>query len=268
MSVPERIVSLSASNTEILDALGLTDRIVGVDNWSDYPPAVQALPKVGRELDIDIAAVAALRPDLVVACLSIPGMERHTPLLEAAGLPYVSVEPVGLESIFTNIRRLGEATGRREQAEALVEQVQARMAAVQRRVATMAQRPRVYWEWYPRPLVAAAGKSWMTRIIAMAGGENIFADRAEESAKVQVEEVLALQPDVILACWCGARTPPTAARIAGRPGWSAAPAVQSGRVHVVPEAYFARPGPRLADGLALLAALLQPERMKGDNQHG
>lgn len=268
MSTPKRIVSLSASNTEILDALGLTARLVGVDNWSDYPPTVQALPKVGRELDIDIAAVAALQPDLVVACLSIPGMERHIPLLEAAGLPYVAVEPVGLASIFENIRRIGEATGRQVQAEALVDQLQARLAAVQRQVATVAARPRVYWEWYPRPLVAAGGKSWMTPIIAMAGGENIFADRAEESAKVQAEEVLALQPDVILACWCGARTPPTAARVAGRPGWESAPAVQAGRVHVVPEAYFARPGPRLAEGLALLAALLQPERMEGFVSNG
>lgn len=258
MSSPQRIVSLSASNTEILCALGLTEQLVGVDSWSDYPPAVQALPKVGRELAIDMAAVAALQPDLVAACLSIPGMEGNIAHLEAAGLPYVAVEPVGLESIFDNIIRLGEATDRRDQAAALVEQMQRRMAAVQQRAAKRTERPRVYWEWYPQPLVAATGKSWMTRIIAMAGGENIFADRAEESAKVQVEEVLARRPDVILACWCGARTPPTAERVAARPGWEQATAVQSGRVHVLPEAYFARPGPRLADGLELLAALLHP----------
>jgi iron complex transport system substrate-binding protein len=264
VSSPQRIVSLSASNTEILCELGLTEQLVGVDTWSDYPPAVKTLPKVGRELAIDFAAVTALRPDLVVACLSIPGMERNIPRLEVAGLPYVAVEPVGLESIFENIRRLGAATGRGQRAEELVEQMHAKLAAVQQRVAALAGRPRVYWEWYPQPLVAAAGKSWMTRIITMAGGENVFADRAEESAKVQVEEVLARRPEVILACWCGARTPPTAERVAGRPGWESAPAVQSGRVHVVPEAYFARPGPRLADGLELLASLLHPEQGRRD----
>lgn len=266
MSGPRRLVSLSASNTEILCALGLAEELVGVDDWSDSPPAVRALPKVGRELDIDIAAVAALRPDLVAACRSIPGMGRNIARLEAAGLPYVAVEPVGLASVFRNIRRLGEATGRREAAAALVERLQRRMATVQERVAGLAERPRVYWEWYPRPLVAAAGASWMTRLIAMAGGKNVFADRAEESAKVQLEEVLARRPDVLVACWCGARTPPTAARVAARPGWEGAAAVRAGRVHVVPEALFARPGPRLAEGLELLASLLHPEG--GDRASG
>jgi iron complex transport system substrate-binding protein len=257
---PRRIVSLSASNTEILCALGLGEQLVGVDTWSDYPPAVKALPKVGRELDIDVAAVAALRPDLVAACLSVPGMERNIPRLEAAGLPYVAVAPVGLESIFDNIRQLGEATGRQEQAADLVDRLQGRLEAVRQQMATVAGRPSVYWEWWPQPLVAAAGGSWMTSIIAMAGGDNVFADREEESATVQVEEVLARRPEVIVACWCGARTPPTAQRVAGRPGWEPSLAVQSGRVHVVPEAYFARPGPRLADGLELLAALLHPAK--------
>lgn len=264
MSRPQRIVSLSASNTEILCALGLTEQLVGVDTWSDYPPAVKTLPKVGRELDIDMAAVAALHPDLVAACRSIPGMERNITRLEAAGLPYVAVEPIGLDSIFEYIRRLGAATDRQQPAEELVGRIQARLVAVQQQVASVTERPRVYWEWYPRPLIAAAGKSWMTRLIAMAGGENIFAGRAEESTTIQVEEVLAQRPDVILACWCGARTPPTAERVAARPGWEAAAAVQSGRVHVLPEAYFARPGPRLADGLELLAALLHPECAAAD----
>jgi iron complex transport system substrate-binding protein len=263
VSSPGRIVSLSASNTEILCALGLAEHLVGVDTWSDYPPAVRTLPKVGRELDIDMAAVAALQPDLVAACLSVPGMERNIPRLEEAGLPYVAVAPVGLESVFDNIRRLGEATDRQQHAADLVDRLQGRLEAVRRRVATVAERPRVYWEWWPQPLVAAAGKSWMTTIIAMAGGDNVFADREEESAKVQLEEVLVRRPDVILACWCGARTPPTAERVAARPGWESATAVQSGRVHVLPEAYFARPGPRLADGLELLAAVLHPERAAG-----
>jgi iron complex transport system substrate-binding protein len=74
-----------------------------------------------------------------------------------------------------------------------------------------------------------------------------------------VDEVLARRPEVIFVCWCGARTPPTAPRVADRPGWEPSLAVQSGRVHVMPEAYFARPGPRLADGLELLAALVHPE---------
>jgi iron complex transport system substrate-binding protein len=258
-AAPERIVSLSASNTEILCALGLEERLVGVDTWSDYPPSVRQLPKVGRELDIDVAAVTALRPDLVVACLSVPGMERNLPRLAAAHLPYVALRPVGLDSIFDNILRAGAATGRERRAAELVAGLQARLTAVERAVAPTAPRPRVYWEWYPKPLVAAGGRSWMTRLIAMAGGENIFADCDAESTPVQLADVLARQPDVIVACWCGARTPPTAERVAARPGWEPARAAREGRVYVVPEGLFARPGPRLADGLELLAALLHPD---------
>ena len=260
---PQRIVSLSASNTEILCALGLARRLVGVDKWSDYPPAVRRLPKVGRDLAIDVDAVTALRPDLVVACLSVPGMERNVAALVAAGLPFIALNPVGLDTIFENIRIAGRATNRERRAEALSARLQREMEQVERTVADVPSRPRVYWEWYPKPLVTPGGRSWMTRLIAMAGGENVFADRDVESARVQIEEVIALQPDVIVACWCGARTLPKVARVAGRAGWESVPAVQAERVHVVPEALFGRPGPRLIDGLSLLAALLHPERFAG-----
>lgn len=252
-SGPKRIVSLSASNTEILAALGLARRIVGVDTWSDYPPAVRSLPKVGRELDVDVDKVASLQPDLVVACLSVPDMERNIPRLEAAGLRYIAPKPVGLDTVFDNIRMIGRATGRGGRADAIVTEMRTRMDAVRRANASTPARPRVYWEWYPRPLVAAAGRSWMTGLIEMAGGENVFADVDQESVKPELTDVLGRRPDVIIACWCGARTPPTASRVAGRPGWEDAEAVKAGRVYVVPEALFARPGPRLAEGLEMLA---------------
>src|SRR5207245_5624969 len=84
-----RIVAVGPSNTEILHALGLGKRIVGVDRWSDYPPRVQRLPHVGSDLRVDASAIAALEPDLVVTSLHVPGMELNHTLLEAAGLPYV-----------------------------------------------------------------------------------------------------------------------------------------------------------------------------------
>jgi iron complex transport system substrate-binding protein len=257
---PRRIVSLSPSNTEILCALGLGRRLVGVDDWSNHPPAVGRLPKVGRDLEIDVEAVARLEPDLVVACLSVPGMEGNVTRVQAAGLPYIALAPTGLESIFANIRAIGEATGAARRAEALVAVIKERLATVRRALADVPDRPRVYWEWWPKPLVAAAGRSWVTEMIRIAGGENVFADRDAQSVRVESDEVLARRPEVVVACWCGARTAPKAARIAGRPGWEDAPAVRAGRVHVVPESLFTRPGPRLADGLALLASLLHPER--------
>ncbi|HZP95536.1 MAG TPA: cobalamin-binding protein [Candidatus Limnocylindria bacterium] len=261
--MPSRIVSLSPSNTEILCALGLGPRLVGVDDWSDHPEEVRTLPRVGRDLDVDVARVAALRPDLVVACLSVPGMERNVERLRAAGLPFIVVDSAGLDGldgVFDNILRIGDATARGSEAATLVADLRARMERVASRVAARAvARPRVYWEWYPKPLVAAAGRSWITRMLAMAGADNVFADRDTESAKVTMEEVAERRPEVLVACWCGARTQPTPARIAARDGWDGVPAILDGRVHVVPETLFGRPGPRLAEGLELLADLLHTD---------
>src|SRR5947209_18931236 len=99
-----RIVSIAPSNTEILHALGLGRRIVGVDRWSDYPPRVRALPNVGSDLRVDVALVAALQPDVVVASLHVPGMEANLPAFEAAGLPYLAVGGQGLAGVWDDLR--------------------------------------------------------------------------------------------------------------------------------------------------------------------
>src|SRR5437899_7615074 len=92
-----RIVAVAPSNTEILHALGLGRRIVGVDSWSDYPPRVLRLPRLGSDLHVDVNRVAALRPDVVVASLHVPGMQDNVPAFEQAGLAYVAVGGCGLE---------------------------------------------------------------------------------------------------------------------------------------------------------------------------
>src|SRR4051812_12611655 len=104
LSEARRIVSVGPSNTEILHALGLGRRIVGVDRWSDYPPRVLSLPRVGSDLRVDIQRVTDLRPDVVVASLHVPGMEDNLTGFEAAGLAYVAVGGVGLAGVWDDIR--------------------------------------------------------------------------------------------------------------------------------------------------------------------
>src|SRR3979411_1607132 len=94
-----RIVSIAPSNTEILHALGLGRRIVGVDRWSDYPPRVMTLPRVGSDLRVDVELVANLKPDLVVASLHVPGMEDNLPAFDRAGFAYLAVGGVGLAGV-------------------------------------------------------------------------------------------------------------------------------------------------------------------------
>lgn len=255
-----RIVSIAPSNTEILHALGLGRRIVGVDTWSDYPPRVRHLPNIGSDLHVDVENVVALQPDLVVACLHVPGMEANIPNLEAAGLRYVAVGGVGLEGVWEDMRVIGHWTGREARAERLIADTRQRMAQVADRYGRLTSRPRVHWEWAARPVVAAR-RSWVTEMIQMAGGENAYADLDVESARVAVEDVVARQPEVWVACWCGARKLPTADQVQKRAltrGFDV-PALRDDRVVVFAEDLFGRPGPRLAEGLERLARTLHPE---------
>jgi iron complex transport system substrate-binding protein len=185
-------------------------------------------------------------------------MEDNVPAFESAGLPYLAVGGIGLDGVFDDMRTIGHYLGRAQRAEALIAKTRSRMVAVAERYANVEARPSVHWEWSARPVVAAR-RSWVTEMLHMAGGENAYVDLDVESTRVTPEEAVGRQPDVVVACWCGARKLPTVQRILDRPGWSSTPAVRNRRVAVFAEDLFGRPGPRLADGLERLARLLHPE---------
>jgi iron complex transport system substrate-binding protein len=255
----QRIVSLCPSNTEILFALGLGDRVVAVDNDSDYPPAATRLPKVGPDLDVDIAKVAAAEPDLVVASLSVPGMERNLLRLESAGLPYIVLHSQRLDEIYRDIQLVADLAGVPERGAALVADLQARFAALAERAKVAANRPRLYWEWWPKPLITPGRPSWITDLSTLANATNAFADLPKESDVITSDDVIARDPDVVLICWCGARRAVSLDKIVARPGWDRIRAVREGRVHVVWEGLFGRPGPRLVEGFAWLVRAAHPE---------
>src|SRR6202521_1464410 len=244
-----RIVSIAPSSTEILHALGLGRRIVGVDRWSDYPPRVLRLPQVGSDLHVDVERVAALKPDLVVASLHVPGMEDNLPAFELAGFSYLALGGIGLDGVWADMRVIGRYLGREPRAEALIADTRERMARVAANAATLngGLRPRVHWEWSAHPFVAAR-RSWITELIEMAGGQNVYSDLDVESVRVSPADAIARQPDVVVACWCGARKLPTVERILARPGWQDTPAVRQRRVAVFKEDFFRPAGPRLAQG--------------------
>ncbi len=253
-----RIVSLAPSVTEILCALGVGDQLVGVDKWSDYPPEVQALPKVGR-IEADLDAVMALRPDLVVACTSVPGMERNVEGLAGRGVALTVAEPTDLASTLQSMRVLGAAVERSIEAETLVAEMQRRIERVADAV-NRAPSVSVYWEWWPKPLSTAAGRSWMQGLIEIAGGRNIFGDVDKASIRPDERDVMARDPETIFVCWCGAKKPPDLEQIRSRPGWQGVRAIVDDRVFAMPEGLFARPGPRLIEGLDRLAMVLRGVR--------
>ncbi len=259
-AAPHRIVSLTCSNTEILFALGLGPRLVGVDNWSDFPPEVKRLPRVGPDLQIDMGKVAALRPDLVLASLSVPGMERNLPGLERLGVPFLVLHPTSLDDVFKDIELISEATGVLEAGRRLTADLRDRIAAVRARTREASRRPTLYWEWWPKPLISPGRQSWVVQMSELVAADLLFKEVDATSFVVDESQVFEHDPDHVVLCWCGTlQHTMSATRVADRPGWNSLQAVRTGRVHCLPEDLYGRPGPRLAEGLDRLARVVHPE---------
>lgn len=250
-----RIVTLACSNTEIVCALGCEDQLVGVDDHSDYPEAVVAkLPRVGPELGIDIAKVAALQPDLVLASLTVPGHERVIANLEEAGIPFIAPEPVSLQDVHANICTIASLLSIPEHGAALAAQMEREIPNGRPRKNNgesddSSKRPRILVEWWPDPVICPSRSSWVNQLLAAAGAVNPFEKHDGKSATLSVEMARELAPDAVVISWCGvdpATYRPSA--VYDRPGWESIPAVRNRRVYCVPEGHLGRPGPRLVKG--------------------
>lgn len=238
-----RLASLTCSNTEILVALGLADRIVAVDDHSDAPE-IQHVPRVGPDLGIDVHRLVGQAPDLVLASLSVPGMERVVDAVRETGLPVLVLDPTSWHDVHANIRNVAEATGVTERAEPLIQGMQAEVHALR---ASFPVPPRVAVEWWPRPVIVAARHSWVTDMLRDLGAVNAFEHLDARSQPISVDDLRAARPDLLVISWCGVRKlrPEVAeARGLGIP------------VVCIPESGLGRPGPRLIEGYRALAAAL------------
>jgi iron complex transport system substrate-binding protein len=249
-----RLFSHTCSNTEIVCALGCAALIVGIDTDSDYPPEVVApLPKLGRDLDLDVAGVLALQPDLVLTSLTVPGHERIVAELEAAGVRTLVCDPLSLEDIYGDIRRIAQALDVAERGEQLVAQMRAAMPQV-----TVPHPPKVLIEWWPKPVIAPARQSWASDLVALAGGVNPWATVEAKSAPLEDAQIIAAAPDAVVMSWCGVKQENYRAEIVRRrPGWENVPAVRHERIVPITEAWLGRPGPRLVEGYRALRAVIE-----------
>lgn len=257
---PRRIVSLCPSNTEILEALGLLPYVVGVDDWSDWPAAVRALPRVGPDLQVDLDRVEALQPDLILASLSVPGMERNVAGLQERGLPHLVLDPHGIEDLWENIRTVGHVCGVEAAAHRVVGALQSRVHRVREATLRARRCPTLYWEWWPKPLFSPGRRNWLTAVSELAGCRSITAGIDADTARPSYEQVRDADPDWILLVWTGvAREKVRPEVLLRRSGWSEMRAIREDRVRILEEGLFCRPSPRLIDGLEHLARLAHPE---------
>ncbi len=288
-----RIASLLPSATEIICEIGLQDSLVGVTHECDYPPFVKDLPKVTRTLiphdassaDIDGLVRERLSTDLALYSLDMPVLESLQPDLlitqalcdvcavaenevknAACSLPgsprVLNLEPMTLDEVLATLIEIGAATNHEAQAISAVERLKQRLRNVEERTdgISKADRPRVaFLEWID-PLFNAG--HWNPRLIEMAGGTDILGNAGQPSRTTSWDDFLAAEPDVIFISCCGFTTERTLEELPAlqsQPGWSELACVQTGRVYVTDgNAYFSRPGPRLVDGLEILAHALHP----------
>lgn len=256
---PQRIVSLAPSNTEILFAIGAGGRVVGVDNFSDYPPeGVKDLPRVGGLLYTNFEKIVELRPDLL---LTIGGTEKQVQKLEELGLTVVVLQPRTFEDVFEKVLLVGQLVGAGEGARDVAREMRRRVDAVRTALAGLprARRPRVFYEVWHDPLFTVGPGGFIHDVIVTAGGINVFADAQRDWPQVSLEEVVRRDPQAIITTF---KESYEQLRSRTRPGWEGITAVRRGRILLIDQNIIARPGPRLVEGLEAIARFLHPDRFR------
>lgn len=261
-AAPNRIVCLSPAHTETLYALGVQDRIVAIDNYSDFPATTKSKTKLNCWPHPPYEQIVALRPDLVIVLTEGAEAVRQ---LEALHLTVVKLFPPSYPAALQRIRTLGTLVGASKKADQLVKSLEARTQAVEKKVAGAPPRTAMFELDASDPVrpFVAGGHGLYNEVIRKAGGKNVFDDMPGPSPQVSAELIVARNPDVILlADTQTPQRPQNAATLAKRPGWSGLAAVRSGRVYPVDGNLITRPGPRLVEGLEQVARVLHPERFR------
>ena len=244
-----RIVSLAPACTECLSALGALDRLVGVEEHSDLPE-LRGVPRVGGFKHVDLDAVVALSPDLVVAA-SLHAL-TSAPALTARGVPVFVMRPHTLDALVHGMARLAAIIGIAPVNADYLARCRARVAAVLELTLRRRVRPLVYLELSPDGYTGGP-QSFVDDLITKAGGVNLGGRARVEWPRLDAATVLRFDPDIIvIAAWPGS-TPP--ADLGTRDGWDRLAAVKSGHVYEIPAGLVKRPGPGLIDGLERLATL-------------
>jgi len=290
--MPHRVVSLIASATEIVCALGFESDLVGRSHECDYPPSVKNLPQLtspkfkveGSSIEIDQRVKAilmdalsvyrvdpqgldALKPSHIitqsqceVCAVSLKDVELAVCQLTSSNPVIVSLEPNSLEDVWADILKVGESLGAAPRAEQLIDELQSRIDDIVQRTHWLDSNPTVaYIEWI-EPLMA--GGNWMPELIDKAGGINLFGESGKHSPWMNWEDLINENPDIIFVCPCGfdiERTLQEMSLLSSRSEWPDLKAVKNGRVFVADgNQFFNRPGPRLVESLEILAETIHP----------
>lgn len=252
---PQRVVCLAPSISETVYALGLGAVVVGVTDFTDYPPEAKSKPSVGGLTDASLEKIVSLHPDLVLA---MPHLNRQETVeeLEHVGIPVFVVDPQGLQGIMTSIQRVGDALNRSSEARELLKRLEEQRLAVAARVKGLPRFKVLVVIWYD-PVITAGSKSFINDVISAAGAQSITADIAQEWPQISLEEVLRRSPEFVLMVR-GAHGGVTGEELRAHAGWDQLAAVRDNHVIYMGERFF-HPSPVVFDALEQLAKALHPE---------
>jgi iron complex transport system substrate-binding protein len=256
---PQRIVSLSPSNTEILFALGLGDRVVGVSDYSNYPPEAATKQSVGAYNNPDIETIVSLEPDLVLA--NTGQADSIYQELENKGLTVVAIIPKNVKEVLESITLIGKITGQDQEAAALVSNLQQRIDAITNQTSklTEAEKPRVCYIIWHDPIWTTGNGTFEDSLIQMAGGVNIAHD-LNSYVDINLETVIDANPQIMIAgVGMGTGADLTYQFIQNEPRLANTDARINRKIYSVDMDIVARPGPRIVDALEEFFRLIHPE---------
>jgi len=253
----KRIVTLAPHLSETLFAAGAGEKLVGVVEFSDFPDAVKTLPHVGGYSRLDLEAIAALKPDLIVAWLS-GNTPAHVDKLRSLGLPVYVSQPNRLEDVATEVERLGVLAGTSQIGNAAATRYRERLAALQKRYAG---RPtvRAFYQVWKQPLSTIGGKQIISSVIRLCGGENVFEKLEALAPTVSVEAVIASNPEAIIASGMDQARPEW---LDDWKRWASITAVARDNLFFVQPQLIQRHTPRVLDGTEMLCQHLETARTR------
>ena len=250
MPGPRRIVCLTEEPTETLYALGEQDRIVGISGFTVRPPvARREKPKVSAFTSAKIGEILKLQPDFVIGFSDIQA-DIAAELIRHGVEVWISNHR-SVDGILDYIRRLGALVGAGDRANAYADGLRAGLDEIAAQAATLPRRPRIYFEEWDEPRIT--GIRWVAELLRIAGGDDIFPERAEKSlAKDRIladdDQIIARAPDIVFGSWCGKKFQP--GKVAARTGWQNVPAVRDGQLFEIKSPIILQPGPAaLTDGV-------------------
>jgi len=257
MFPPSRIVCLTEETVETLYLLGEQDRIVGISGYVVRPPqARREKPRVSAFTSAKIDKILALKPDLVLTFSDLQA-DIAADLIRR-GVEVHAFNQRSIAGILDMIRMVGAMVDATECAGHLVATLEGRLAEARYRATSLQKRPKIFFEEWDDPLISGIG--WVSELVEIAGGIDVFADRAGQAAAkdrvVTIDEVIARKPDLVIGSWCGKKFRPE--RVMGRPGFEKVPAVQRQDLYEIKSSLILQPGPAaLTDGLAELQKIIE-----------